>query len=1073
MKKHLLLLMTLLFASIGLATAQTLTVTGKVVAEKDGQPIAGAYVLVNGTTIGTITNENGEFGIRNVPSDAKEIIVTFLGFSTASAPVQAEPLNIMMYEDVTYLEETIVTALGISRSEKAIGYAATKVDGSEIAAARNANALDGLQGKVAGLQIQATSSDPGSANSVIIRGFSSINSSNQPLYVVDGVPLQNSTLTSQGHSISTAGIANIAPDDIASMTILKGAAATALYGSRASNGVIIITTKTGKKEDGKNFTLSYNGGMQFRQVSLLPEMQNKWGQGWNGAQTYIENGSWGPAFDGSLQVYGPIWNNSQKYHAYDAKVKNLEEFFDLGVSHNHNIALSGISRDKSMTYYLSYSHTSDNGIMPTDKDMYKRNTISMRNEYEAAKWLKVSSSFNFANSSTDIVGSYQGTTVIDGLLEMPRDMSIVDLKDLTDPFNTPEAYLTPYGITNPYWAMENNYNHTNSKQMFGKVQADFKPLDYLTFTYRFGFDYSDYDFKGGSPQIELDDALINEDYGYAPSEMNANGSVSNRYFRSADLNHDFMVNFNKTFAQKLDVTAVAGVNVWERSYTYMDGGTEDLTFHTGFWDLSNGATKSLLSETQMKRRLIGLFGDVTLGWDNMLFLNLTARNDWSSTLPIGNNNYFYPGATLSWIFTELFPNKVLTFGKARLAYGKTGNDAGAYMTSANFVQGYSNGYYQSDIILFPMNGANAFLSSSTVGSTTLRPEMTSEFEAGLNLQFFDGRLGLDAAYYDRTTSDQIFTLPVDPATGYSYMVTNFGKVRNRGIELLLSTTPVHTRNFRWDLDFNFALNRNKVLTMPESLEGGKVTINGFSAGDDAVYMYAEKGKPLGTLYTYLPKTVTDKDSPYYGAPIVDAHGQPVLGDEIEFTGLDVNHKWTGGITTSLSFYGVTLSATLDARVGGTMFSRTKNLMQFVGNSVVTEYNERRPFIIPNSVVDAGDGTYVPNTVPIQQTDGSYQDYFNLYGWGNGGTAYLLDRSFAKLRNVSVTWDLPKKWLNKAHIAGLSLSAFVNNAFIWTASDNYYIDPETTTEGTDLGGAFGELYTNPSNRIYGFNLNIKF
>lgn len=1073
MKKHLLLMMALLFASIGLATAQTLTVTGTVVAEKDGQPVAGAYVLVNGTTLGTITNENGEFGIRSVPADAKEIIVSFLGYSTASAPVQAEPLKIVMYEDATYLEETIVTALGISRSEKAIGYAATKVDGDEIAASRNANALDALQGKVAGLQIQATSSDPGSANSVTIRGFSSINNSNQPLYVVDGVPLQNGTLTSQGHSISTAGIANIAPDDIASMTILKGAAATALYGSRASNGVIVITTKTGKKEDGKNFTLSYNGGMQFRQVSLLPEMQNKWGQGWNGAQTFIENGSWGPALDGSLQVYGPIWNNSQKYHTYDSKVKNVEEFFDLGISHNHNVSLSGVSRDKSMTYFLSYSHTSDNGIMPTDKDMYKRNTISMRNTYDAAKWLKVSSSFNFANSATDIVGSYQGTSVIDGLLEMPRDMSIVDLKDLSDPFNTPEAYLTPYGITNPYWAMENNYNHTNSKQMFGKVQADFKPLDFLTFTYRFGFDYSDYDFKSGTPQIELDDALINEDYGYAPSEMNANGAVSNRYYRSADINHDFMVNFNKTFAQKLDINAVAGVNVWERNYTYMDGATEDLTFHTGFWDLSNGSTKSVLSETQMRRRLIGLFGDVTLGWDNMLFLNLTARNDWSSTLPIGNNNYFYPGATLSWVFTELFPNKVLTFGKARLAYGKTGNDAGAYMTSAKFVQGYADGYYQSDIISFPMNGTNAFLSSTTIGSQSLRPEMTSEFEVGLNLQFFDGRIGLDAAYYNRTTSDQIFTLPVDPATGYSSMVTNFGQVRNRGIELLLSTTPVHTRNFRWDLDVNFALNKNKVLSMPESLEGGKVTINGFAAGDDAVYMYAEVGKPLGTLYTYLPKKVTDENSPYFGAPIVDANGQPVLGDEVEFTGLDVNHKWTGGVTTSFSFYGVTLSATLDARVGGTMFSRTKNLMQFTGNSVITGYNERRPFIIPNSVVDAGDGTYVPNTVPIQQTDGSYQDYFDLYGWGNGGTSYLLDRSFAKLRNVSVTWDLPKKWLNKTHIAGLSLSAFVNNAFVWTASDNYYIDPETTTEGPDLDGAFGELYTNPSNRIYGFNLNIKF
>ncbi len=1073
MKRNLLLMVALLFMSIGLATAQTLTVTGTVVSESDGQPVAGAYVLVNGTTLGTITDAEGRFGIREVPADAKEIIVTFLGMSTASAPVQAEPLKIVMHEDVTYLEETIVTAMGISRSEKAIGYAATKVDGDEIAASRNANALDALQGKVAGLQIQATSSDPGSANSVTIRGFSSINSSNQPLYVVDGVPLQNSTLTSQGHSISTAGIANIAPDDIASMTILKGAAATALYGSRASNGVIVITTKTGTKEDGRNFTLSYNGGMQIRQVSLLPEMQNKWGQGWNGAQTFIENGSWGPAFDGSLQVYGPIWNNSQKYHTYDSKVKNVREFFDLGISHNHNVSLSGVSKDRSMTYYLSYSHTSDNGIMPTDKDAYKRNTISMRNTYDAAKWLKVSSSFNFANSATDIVGSYQGTSVIDGLLEMPRDMSIVDLKDLSDPFNTPEAYLTPYGITNPYWAMENNYNHTNSKQMFGKIQADFKPWEFLTFTYRFGFDYMDYDYKSGTPQIELDDALINEDYGYAPSEMNANGSVYNRYYRSVDLNHDFMANFSKTFAEKLDVNVVAGVNVWERSYTYMDGATEDLTFHTGFWDLSNGSTKSTLAETQMKRRLIGLFGDVTIGWDNMLFLNLTARNDWSSTLPIGNNNYFYPGATLSWVFTELFPNKVLTFGKARLAYGKTGNDAGAYMTSANFVQGYANGYYQSDIISFPMNGTNAFLSSSTIGSSSLRPEMTSEFEVGLNLQFFDGRIGLDAAYYNRTTSDQIFTLPVDPATGYSSMVTNFGQVRNRGVELLLSTTPVHTRNFRWDLDVNFALNRNKVLTMPESLEGGKVTINGFSAGDDAVYMYAEVGKPLGTLYTYLPQTVTDEKSPYFGAPIVDAHGQPVLGEEVEFTGLDVNHKWTGGVTTSFSFYGVTLSATLDARVGGTMFSRTKNLMQFTGNSVITAYNDRRPFIIPNSVVDAGDGTYVPNTVPIQQTDGSYQDYFNLYGWGNGGTAYLLDRSFAKLRNVSVTWDLPKKWLSKAHIAGLSVSAFVNNAFVWTASDNYYVDPETTTEGTDLGGAFGELYTNPSCRIYGFNLNVKF
>ena len=350
--------------------------------------------------------------------------------------------------------------------------------------------------------------------------------------------------------------------------------------------------------------------------------------------------------------------------------------------------------------------------------------------------------------------------------------------------------------------------------------------------------------------------------------------------------------------------------------------------------------------------------------------------------------------------------------------------------------------------------------------------MTSEIEAGLNLQFFDGRFGIDGAIYNRVTSDQIFTLPVDPATGYSYMVTNFGQVRNRGIEILFNSTPVHTRNFRWDLDINFAMNRNKVLSMPESLEGGKVTIDNFSAGNDAVYIYAEEGKPMGSYYTYLPQYVTDKNSPYYGSPIVDAYGQPVLSKDVQFTGKDMNHKWTGGLTTSLSAYGVTLSASLDVRFGGTMFSRTKNLMQFTGNSIVTTYNQRRPFVIPNSVVETDSG-YVPNTTPIFLSDGSYQTYFNDYGWGQGGEAYLVDRTFAKLRNVSLSWNLPKKWINSIKFSEIALTLFVNNAFIWTTSDNYFVDPESTTTGTDLAGSFGELYTNPSCRIWGFNVNIKF
>jgi len=982
-------------------------------------------------------------------------------------------VRVVLKSDSELLDEVVVTAMGISRAEKTLGYSATTVKSDEIISARTTNVANALSGKVAGLQVNSTSSDPGAVSNIIIRGFSSINGDNQPLYIVDGIPLQNNMFSGTGKNVATGGITNIASEDIESMTVLKGAAATAIYGSRAANGIIVITTKSGKKGENRNFSINYSGSVQARQVSYLPEMQNDFGQGWNGGQTFIENGSWGPALDGSTQVYGPIWNNQQLIHKYSAKKDNVKDFFDVGWSHNHNLSMGGVSNDGKMNYYLSYSYANDDGIMPKDYDTYERNTIAFRSSYDATDWLKISSSVNFARTSTDAVGTYQGTSVIDGLYEMPRDISIVDMKDTSSPFNTPEAYFTPYGITNPYWSLENNYNHTSSKQIYGKLQLDIKPIKDLMLSYRMGFDYTDYDVKIGLPQIDLDDALINEDYGYAPSNMNQSGYVYARYGRHHELNHDFLANYNKKFLDdRLDVGVNAGVNMNERYFTRMTGQTDDLTFFSGFWDLSNGATKTTLTEAQEKRRLVGLFGDVTLGWDDMVYLNMTARNDWSSTLPIDNNSFFYPGATLSWIFTRLIPeNKILSFGKLRMAYGKTGNDANPYQTGVTYIQGVANGYYANEIASFPMNGVNAFQSSNTKGSSTLKPEMTSEFEVGLNLQFFNGRLGLDASYYNRNTKDQIFTLPVDPSTGYSYMVTNFGKVRNRGIELVLNTVPIQTRNFRWDLDFNFAKNDNKVISLPESLEGGKVSIYNFSAGDDAVYMYAEEGKAMGQFYTYKTQYTED------GRPIVDANGQPILSTTVEDTGKNMNNDWTGGVNTAFIYKNFTLSAALDVRKGGYMFSRTKNLMQFTGNGVVTTYNDRRPFIIPNSVVANGDGTYSENTTPIYQHNGSYQKYFNDYGYGDGGEAYLLDRSFVKLRNISLTWSVPKKWTNQMSLSSIALTVFCNNVFTWTASDNRYVDPESTTVSQstygDLATQFGELYTNPSCRIFGCNVSVKF
>ena len=1062
MKQRLTMVLASLFLMVGVALAQT-KVNGTVVSQDDNQPVVGVSVFVVGTNVGTVTDANGRFSLT-VPEGKSQLRFSYIGMETLE--VSARPnMRIVLRNGDTNLDEIVVTAMGISRQQKTLGYSAQTLDNAELTAGKLTDVTSSLAGKVAGVQVNTTASDPGAANSVIIRGISSINGDNQPLYVIDGVPLQQTTRQAMGHTTAMGGISSVNPNDIETLTVLKGAAATALYGSRAANGVIVITTKSGKKGDARNFTISYDGSVQWRKVSTLPKFQNRFGQGWNGKQTFIENGSWGPEMDGSTQVYGPIWNHQQLIHKYEALEDNIKDFFDTGVNTNHSVSISGVSGDNKMNYYLSYSYTSDDGIIPTDNDTYKRNTIAYRGSYDATDWFRVSSSLNLSTSKTRTVGSYQGASMIDGLYEFPRDISLVDRQDLSSAFNTPEAWYTPYGITNPYWAIANNYNRNDNKQVFGKIQADIKPLRQLTLTYRFGFDYTDYDMKIGEPEINLDDALINNDYGYAPSNMNQAGNVYTMYLRKHELTHDFLANWTDKYVDgKLDLNVTAGVTMNERYQTYTQGQTDELTFYTGFWDLSNGATRTLLGESQYKRRLVGLFGDVTVGWDDMIFLGLTARNDWSSTLPLNKNSYFYPGATLSWIFTRLIEkNNILDFGKLRLAYGKTGNDADVYLTIPNYIQGKARGYYGDDIAKFPMSGVNAFQSSLTIGSADLSPEMTTEFEVGLNMAFFQNRINIDFAYYTRTTDDQIFELPVDGATGYTTMVTNFGKVRNRGFELLVNTTPIRTKDFRWDLGFNFAKNNNKVISMPSSLEGGKTTIYSFSAGNDAVYMYAEEGKPLGEFYTYLPQYTED------GRPIVDANGQPVLSAEVQDTGKNINADWTGGITTAFTYKGVTLSGALDIRKGGYMFSRSKNLMQFTGNGEHTVYNGRNPFVIPNSVY--ADGT--ENVTPIYLNNSSYQDWYNDYGYGHGGEAYLLDRSYVKLRNITLAWQLPKAWVTKAYLSDVTLSIFCNNVFTWTAKDNTFIDPEASTIGNDLEGMFGELYANPACRTFGFNVGVKF
>lgn len=1080
-KRKIILFLLLLFFGLGSAEAQKI-ITGKVLGP-DGAPILGATVVLKGTTIATISDDNGVYKLR-IPQGATSdtISVSFLGMKTEYQSIgERTVLDFDLQDDDVSVEEVVVTALGISRKEKTLGYAATKVESDEIINAKTSNVADALSGKIAGVQVSSTSSNPGAMSNIVIRGFSSVTGSNQPLYIVDGIPITNrqADASATGVSMSAGGISNISANDIESLTVLKGAAATALYGSRAANGVILITTKQGKKGQGKNFVVEYSGSVMARRVSLLPDFQNDFGQGWQGNQTFIENGSWGAKLDGSKQLYGPVYDGKQLSHDYTLKEDNIKDFFETGWSQAHSISINGASDDNKVNYYLSYSINDDNGFIPGDFDTYNRNTVSAKTTYKATDWLKLSSSVNFARSKSNVVNTDNegGLSMIDCIYQVARDIVITDKTDFNDPFNTPQAYFTPYGASNPYWVLENNYFKLDTKEVFGKVQADVNPIKDLTLTYRFSFDYSDYNDKYGAPKMNISEDLMWDNKGYPYSEQNKNGQISDDFSKRQEINHDILATWAKKFLdERLDISVTAGVNVNERSSAKLSTLVSDLTIENGYWNLSNGATKQTITDDEWKRRLVGVLGDVTIGWDDLVYLGYSARNDRSSTLPVENNSYFYHGVTASFLFSNLLPeNNILSFGKVRLAYGSTGNDAGVYYTADNtYTKAYANANYIPSAIEFPVKGINAYQKLQSKGNPNLQPEMTTELEGGLDLQFFGGRVGLDFAAYIRKTEDQIFQLPIDPASGYKYTYVNYGKVENKGIEVVLNTEPIRKGDFSWKLDFNFAKNVNKVVELPDELEGGKSQIRGaqYSTGAFAVYMYAEEGKPFGEFYCKLPTYDPE------GHIIVDANGAAVLTSTEVDTDKNIQPDFTGGVKSTFSWKGLSLSANLGFSKGGYMFSRTIETTEFVGNSIYTVYNSRNPFIIPNSVVNVGtteSPVYVENTIPLSMTDQSMQNKYFANGGVDGCGHYLVSKSYAKLRNITLSYTLPRKWINPVKLSDVTVGVFCNNVFIWTDKHNRYTDPENSTFGYygDLAAQFGEQFSNPSCRIWGMNLNVKF
>ena len=1060
MKKSLTILLAMLFLSVGMAWAQT-TITGSVVTQEDGEPIVGATIRIVGTQQGTVTDANGRFSL-SVPNSNADLQVSYLGYATQTVRAR-NGMTIALVSDDNLLDEVVVTALGIKRSAKAIGYSATQVLGDEIAQARTNDIMSSLAGKVAGVSISSTSSDPGSSNAVIIRGISSLSGSNQPLYVIDGVPMVNSAVFSDngldnGYDFGN-GASVVNPDDVENMTVLKGAAATALYGSRAANGVILITTKSGSKQT-KGLGIEYNGGLQWEKVLRLPQQQNDFGMGWYGNHTEIENGSWGPKFDGSILRYGMIYDYQQHMKSYVAIPSNMQDFFDTGFRYSNSVSFNGAT--DASTFFLSLSQIKEDGIIPTDADSYRKYTFAGRASHKI-KDVTLSMSVNYAWNSNDFVTTGQKTgSMYNAIMQTPRDISIAEMQDLSNPFNTPGYYYTPYGVTNPYYILENYLNNYEASRFYGKLQLDYDFLKYFRLTYRFGLDTQTGHRNTGQPNLEK----LFEGTANGGDLVGETGSVSQQTIRQREINHDLMVTFDKDLIEELHFNAVAGLNGNERKYSYLYSSVDNLTIPT-WYNLSNSSEIPTVDTYLSKRRLIGIYAQTELAWRNMLYLTLTARNDWSSTLPKGNRSFFYPGITASWIFTELLNDdikKYVTFGKLRAAWGKTGNDANVYMTKSVYAQaGASSSGWGSSNFPFTKTGTNAFTMGNVLGSNSLSPEMSTEFEIGLNMAFFQNRLSFDFSYYNRNTDKQIFSLNMDPASGYTAMNTNLGKVRNQGIELLVNVTPVKTRDFQWDLSWNFTKNNNKVLDLPDEL-GGEAQIYGFTGGTG---LYAIEGEELGIFKAYTAKRDPE------GHIVVNDKGLPVATADIEAIG-SMNHKYMMGFGTTLKYKGVSLAVNFDYRKGGLMFSRTKDIQYFTGNAMQTAYNDRNPWVIPNSVVavtdDAGNVTYSPNTTPLTPT--------NMFTfWDAGGeemdAAFLVDKTYLKLRSVVLTWELPSQWLNKTFLTGVSLSLFGNNLFLWTPKSNTFIDPETTSFGNDLEGNFGEYSTNPSSRKFGFNVNVKF
>ena len=769
-----MLLLACLFVGIGLVTAQTQKITGVVISEEDGQPVVGASVLVKGTTQGTITDVDGNFNLSNVPSSAKTLQISYIGMQTQEVVIKPN-LKVVLKSDSQKLDEVVVTAMGIKRSEKSLGYSVTSVKGDEITKARESNVLNSLSGKIAGVQIGQSSGTAGGSSSIQIRGASSIGSVSSPLFIVDGLPIDNGAFNpDRTNGIVDVGnrAGDISSDDIESINVLKGAAATALYGARAKDGAIVITTKKGSRNSQVSVTV--NSSTRFENVLKLPDFQNDYAQGSYGKYNVKMLNGWGPKISSVQdQTFADFKGEQVTLQAYP---DNVKDFYETGMSYINNVAIAGGTERSD--FRISVSTTNQTGVVPGSD--YNKYAFAVNGGMNFTKNFTGRVSAQYIRSDSEgrpAQGSNDNNLLIPLINGMPRTVNINDVKNNWIDEYGKQISLDPEGKSNnPYWIINKNKFTNQLDRLIGNIVLTYKPIEGLTISNNAGTDF----------------------YTETRRKVYSKGTIGNLegQFQTWDLykrilNNDLMISYEKTFAEDYGVKVMLGHNIYQEDWRNNNVLAQNLVVDE-LYAYTNAKTTSPVNYTS-KKRLVGLYGDISFSYKNMVFLDVTGRNDWSSTLPVNNRSYFYPSISGSFIFTELMKNKdVLSYGKLRMSYANVGSDEQPYQLAFQYtpVNSYFLQYNLTNV--FPHNGLVGFTGPRVLPNENLKPQNQASFEVGTDLRFFQNRIRLDLTYYKSVTKNQIVSIDVPLSTGYFANNINAGKVSNKGIEVALGVTPVQT-----------------------------------------------------------------------------------------------------------------------------------------------------------------------------------------------------------------------------------------------------------------------------------------